>query len=174
MALADANPSDQTELARLRAELARLQGELEAQKAKARAFFERLEGVQAELEEYRSRVERDMVELREQAKRELLLKMLDVADSIDRAIELAGGDEALHEGLVHIHRQLRAILEREGVKRIEAEGHPFKPEFHEAVMREVTEVYRDGAVIKELGKGYTLQGKVIRRAKVKVAVNKPP
>jgi molecular chaperone GrpE len=75
---------------------------------------------------------------------------------------------------VHILRQLRAILEREGVGRIQTEGLPFKPEWHEAVMREETGEYRDGTVIKEIGKGYTLRGQVIRRAKVKVAVNRPP
>ena len=163
-----------SDLARLRSELARLESELVTQRAKARAFFERLEGVQAEFEEYRNTVQRDMEELRESSKRDLLLRMLDVTDSLGLAIELAGGDEDLHEGLVNILRQLRAILEREGVRRIESEGHVFKPELHEAVMREVTEEYRDGSVIKELGKGYTLRGKVIRRAKVKVAINKPP
>jgi molecular chaperone GrpE len=160
--------------AALRAELERLRQELETQRAKARAFFERLERVQAEFEEYRSQVQRDMEAMRGEAKRDLILKMLDVTDSLDRAIEFAGGDEALHEGLTHILRQMRAILEREGVARIETEGLPYKPEWHEAVMREVTEEYRDGTVIKEMAKGYTLRGKVIRRAKVKVAVNRPP
>lgn len=171
MALADPHGD---ELARLRAEVRRLEAELEAQRSETRAFFERLEGVQAEFEEYRSQVQKDMEKLREDAKRDLLLKMLDVTDSLDRAIELAGGDEALHEGLVHILRQLRAIVEREGVRRIESEGHAFKPELHEAVMREVTDEYRDGIVVKEMAKGYTLRGKVLRRAKVKVAVNRPP
>ena len=169
MAFADAaRPPD--EAARLRAEVERLRGELESQRSKAKAFFERLEGVQAEFEEYRNQVEKDMAELREGAKRELLLKLLDVTDSLDRAIEFAGGDEALHDGLVNILRQVRAILEREGVKRIECEGHPFRPALHEAVMREVTAEYRDGMVIKELAKGYTHRGKVLRRAKVKLAV----
>lgn len=172
MTIADASapPGD---AGRLLAEVERLRGELEGERAKAKSFFERLEGIQAEFEEYRSQVQKDMEGLREQSKRDLLLKMLDVADSIDRAIELAGGDEVLHEGLVNILRQVRAILEREGVKRIEAEGHPYRSEQHEAVMREETTAYRDGMVIKELGKGYTLRGKVLRRAKVKVAVNRP-
>lgn len=168
MSLADAQgPGD--EAARLRAEVARLRSEVEAQRTKAKAFFERLEGVQAEFEEYRNQVERDMAALREEGKRDLLLRLLDVTDSLDRAIEFAGGDEALHDGLVNILRQLRAIIEREGVKRIESEGHPFKPSLHEAVMREVTGEYREGMVIKELAKGYTHRGKVLRRAKVKVA-----
>lgn len=168
MAFADAG-ADPSEVARLRAEVARLQGEVHAQQEKAKGFFERLEGVQAELEEYRSQVQRDMEELRWASKGELIVKVLDVTDSLDRAIEFAGGDEALHDALVNILRQTRAILEREGVKRIESEGHPYRPAFHEAVMREVTGEYRDGAVIKELAKGYTLRGKVLRRAKVKVA-----
>jgi molecular chaperone GrpE len=166
-------PPHANDLARLLAEVQRLRAELDGQRQKAREFFERLEGVQAEFEEFRNAAERDADRRVESSKRELILKMLDVTDSLDRAIEFAGGDEALHEGLVHILRQLRAILEREGVRRIESEGHPFKPELHEAVMREVTPEYRDGTVIKEMGKGYTLRGSVIRRAKVKVAVNRP-
>lgn len=172
MAFADASPGA-NELARLRAEVARLQADVEAERAKAKGFFERLEGVQAELEEFRNQADREMRELKESSKRDLLLKILDVTDSLDRAIEFAGGDEALHEGLVNIQRQLRAVVEREGVRRIEAEGHPFRPELHEVVMREVTEVYREGTVIKELAKGYTHHGKVIRRAKVKLATRKP-
>ncbi|HEV8361237.1 MAG TPA: nucleotide exchange factor GrpE [Candidatus Thermoplasmatota archaeon] len=171
--MADAGPHE-NDVARLQAEVQRLRAELEHQRSKARAFFERLEEVQAEFEEFRNQAQRDADQRAEAGKRELLLKMLDVTDSLDRAIEFAGGDEALHEGLSHILRQLRAIVEREGVRRVDAEGHPFKPELHEAVMREVTDEYRDGMVIKELGKGYTLHGKVLRRAKVKVAVNKPP
>jgi len=161
-----------SDAARLQAEVDRLREELSAQRDKAREFFERLERVQAEFEEYRNQAQKDLDSVREASKRELIVRMLDVMDSLDRAIEFAGGDEALHEGLTHILRQMRAILEREGVKRIETEGLPFKPEVHELVMREDTPEYRDGTVIKELGKGYTLRGKVLRRAKVKVASNR--
>jgi len=174
MASAEWNSAPGSDEARLRAEIDRLRSELQDQRDKARVFFERLERVQAEFEEFRNKSAKDLEVMREDSKRELILRMLDVTDSLDRAIEFAGGDEALHEGLVHILRQLRAILEREGVGRIDTEGLPFKPEVHEAVMREVTTEYRDGTVVKELGKGYTLRGKVIRRAKVKVAVNRPP
>ena len=173
MPLADAGPGAH-DAAQLRREVERLRAEVETQRNKARSYFERLEGVLAEFEEYRNRVEREQEDLRQQARQDLILKMLDVTDSLDRAIEFAGGDEALHDGLVHILRQLRAILEREGVKRIEAEGHPYKPELHEPVMHEVTDEYREGTVIKEMAKGYTLRGKVIRRAKVKVAAKPPP
>ena len=167
-------PPHASDVARLQAEVQRLRLELETQRQKARDFFERLERVQAEFEEFRNLAAREADGRVEASKRELILKMLDVTDSLDRAIEFAGGDEALHEGLVHILRQLRAILEREGVRRIESEGHPFRSELHEAVMREVTPTYRDGTVIKELSKGYTLRGQVLRRSKVKVAVNRPP
>jgi len=173
MASADWSTRPGSEVARLQAEVERLREELAQQRDKARAFFERLERVQAEFEEYRNQAQKDMDAMREASKRELILRMLDVMDSMDRAIELAGGDEALHEGLTHILRQMRAILEREGVKRIETEGLPFKPELHELVMREDTSEYRDETVIKELGRGYTLGGKVLRRAKVKVASNRP-
>lgn len=168
MAFAGPEPGS-SEVARLRAEIARLQAEVEAQRTKAKGFFERLEGVQAEFEEFRNQAQRDLDAGKEDSKRALILKFLDVSDSLDNAIEFAGGDEALHEGLVHIQRQLRAILEREGVKRIESEGHKFRADHHEVVMREVTDEYREGMVIKEIAKGYTLRGKVLRRAKVKVA-----
>lgn len=173
MAFAGAEPGS-GELARLRAEVERLRGEVEAQRSKAKGFFERLEGVQAEFEEFRNQAQRDLDAGREDSKRALILKFLDVADSLDHAIDFAGGDEALHDGLVNIQRQLRAILEREGVKRIESEGHPFKAAHHEVVMREVTEEYREGTIIKEIAKGYTLRGKVLRKAKVKVAAGRSP
>jgi len=156
------------------AELQRLRDEAARQGAKAKALFERLEAVQAEFEEYRSQVHRDMAKLRDEARKDLIVRLLDVTDSLDHAIEFAGGDEALHEGLVGVLRQLRAVLDREGVQRIQAEGRPLNPELHEVVMREVTAEYREGTIISEMAKGYLLRGKVIRRAKVKVAVAPPP
>ena len=83
--------------------------------------------------------------------------------------EEIGDFDALHGGVVLILRQLRDILEKEGVRPIETEGRQFDPTKHEAMMRVETDEYPDNTIIEEFQKGYMLGDKVVRPSMVKVA-----
>ena len=68
-----------------------------------------------------------------------------------------------------VHRQLRTALEKEGVSEIEAEGQPFDPNLHQAMMSEKAEGVEPGMVLQVLQKGYKLKDRLLRAAMVKVS-----
>lgn len=126
----------------------------------------------ADFNNYRRRSREEMDCARRFAIEDIIIRLLPILDNFERAIKTAEeikDFDALHGGVILILRQLRDVLEREGVKPIEAEGQEFDPNLHEAVMREDTDEYPDNTVIEEFQKGYTLGDKVIRPSMVKVA-----
>jgi molecular chaperone GrpE len=126
----------------------------------------------ADFNNYRRRAREEMDSARRFAIEDIVIRLLPVLDNFERAIKTAEeikDYDALHGGVILILRQLRDVLEREGVKPIESEGQEFDPCFHEAVMREDTEDYPDNTIVEEFQKGYTLGDKVIRPSMVKVA-----
>lgn len=127
----------------------------------------------ADFNNYRRRVREELEQARQFAIEDIVIRLLPILDNFERAIKAAEeirDFDALHGGVILILRQLRDVLEKEGVKPIEAEeGQQFDPTRHEAAMRVDTEDYPDNAVIEELQKGYTLGEKVIRPSMVKVA-----
>jgi len=126
----------------------------------------------ADFNNYRRRVREELDQARQFAIEDIIIRLLPILDNFERAIKTAEEMEdfdALHGGVILILRQLRDVLEKEGIKPIEAEGRQFDPCLHEAVMREDTEDYPDNTIVEEFQKGYTLGHKVIRPSMVKVA-----
>ena len=108
------------------------------------------------------------------ANQELILKLLPVLDNFERALTAARETEsfeALAGGVDLTLRQLRDLLAAEGIEAIPTVGEHFDPNVHEAVMSVTTDEAPDHTVVEELEKGYTHKDKVIRPAKVKVALN---
>jgi molecular chaperone GrpE len=107
------------------------------------------------------------------AAKELILGgFLPVVDDLARALlAVPAGDEtqSWSEGFSLIQRKLDGILERQGVTAIEAEGQPFDPALHQAVIMEEVDGVPSGTVVQELQKGYLLDGRVLRPSMVKVA-----
>ena len=103
----------------------------------------------------------------------LIVKLLGVLDDFDRALDNVPPDahDSWIEGVKLVERKLRGVLESEGVTPIEAEGQPFDPNLHEAVVHEETTEHRDNTVIDELQRGYRLHDRVIRPSLVRVANN---
>jgi molecular chaperone GrpE len=103
----------------------------------------------------------------------LIGKLLSVLDDFDRALENAPAEvpESWLEGVRLVERKLRAVLESEGVTAIEAEGQPFDPNLHEAVVHEDTKDHPDNQVIGEVQRGYRLHDRLIRPSLVRVANN---
>ena len=126
----------------------------------------------AEFQNFRRRAQQEREQLRQFAVEALLLELLPVLDNFERttaALHSGAPIEAVAEGVNAVERQLRGVLDSRKVARIAAKGLPFDPEVHEAVVTEDSLWYDDGTVLEELEPGYTLHGRVIRPAKVKVS-----
>ncbi len=101
---------------------------------------------------------------------ELILKILPVLDNFYEAEKkLKSAETEDVKGLLQIRTQLEDFLKSQGVEEIKLLGKKFDPNFHEAVEQVEAKDKESGTIIEEIQKGYTLQGKVIRPAKVKVA-----
>ena len=130
---------------------------------------------QADLVNYRRRATEEVEESRKAAKSHLLLKVISVVDDFGRALEMVPQDAVAPgwaEGLQLVHRKLESLLESEGVTRIEAEGQPFEPFEHEALLYQESPDKDEGTVLQVIREGYRLNGKVLRAAQV--AVSKAP
>ena len=127
---------------------------------------------QADLVNYRRRVADEQTEIRRNTNSTLLLKFLGVVDDIDRAIELMPENVAGSgwvDGLELIQRNMKSILDSEGVEKIEAKGHRFEPWEHEAVSYQETPDGVDGMVTDVFREGYRLHDRVLRAAQVVVS-----
>lgn len=140
---------------------------IEEQTEKIDDYHSQLQRMQADFENYKKRSEKDLKEYIRYANENLILKILDTYEDLKRALK-SEKPEDLKEGVELIYKKLKDILEGEGLQEIRAEGEKFDPFKHEALMVEDHQDYDDGTVIEELGKGYTLDSKVIKYSKVKV------
>jgi molecular chaperone GrpE len=128
----------------------------------------------ADFSNYRRRTEQQREEELGLANEGLLLKLLAVADDLDRAVahvpaELQGSPWV--EGINAIDRKLRSLLDSEGVSAIDVAESPFDPRVHEAVLHEETADVPDGRVTRELQRGYRIRDRVLRPSLVAVAKN---
>lgn len=128
----------------------------------------------ADFDNFRKRQRDEMTRMCDYAREGVIGKILPIMDNFDRALQAAEAQhsyEALVEGVNMTVKQLKDMLEKEGVEPIEAVGQEFNPELHEAMMRVPTEEHPENTIVDEFEKGYTLNGKVLRPAKVRVAVS---
>jgi molecular chaperone GrpE len=134
------------------------------------AHYDRLLRVTAEYDNFRRRSERERRELTEQATGDLLGDLLPVVDDLERALAADTEDgDAYRRGVEIIHKQLLDVMARRGVAPIEAVGADFDPNLHQAVAHEPGDGHRDGEVVEELRRGYTLRQRLLRPSMVKVA-----
>ena len=154
----------------LKAELEALQSQLAEAESKAAEYKDGWMRSQAEFQNYRKRIERDEFTRRQDMKGDILKKILPVLDDLERALQNKPSDSgAWISGIELIQKKLVSILESEGVKRIEAQGALFDPNFHEAISHEPAEGFESGHVISVVQNGYMLGERVIRPALVRVA-----
>ena len=125
----------------------------------------------AEFDNYRRRIERERREQADQAIVDLLQDLLSIVDDFDRALTVDAGEggAAYRKGIELIYGKLQDLLRRYGVKPLDALGADFDPNVHQAVMHEESPEHREGEVIGELRKGYTINDRLLRPAMVKVA-----
>ena len=146
-----------------------LKSQLEEAQAKLAESVDGWQRSQAEFQNYKKRVERDNEMIRANMKGDIVKKMLPVLDDLERAMQNRPTDEMWADGIELIVRKFQTILDSEGVKKIEAEGVEFNPNFHEAISNEPSEDVESGYVIAVVQNGYMLGERVIRPALVRVA-----
>lgn len=147
--------------------------ELEEARRQAAEYRDHLQRLQAEFENYRKRVLKEQTRAVEMASEPFVRRLLEVLDEFDLALMAAEKkpdfDRFLH-GVELVYAKLVDILRAEGLEPIEAHGRPFDPERHEALMQSGEgDAEGEPYVADVLRRGYTLRGRVIRPAGVKVA-----
>ena len=129
----------------------------------------------AEIENLRKRFEREKSEYVQFATIEILSELLEVLDNFERAFRSPaeeGNGKTFRDGVELIYRMFQNLLTRRGVEPIKIEDRKFDPNLHHAMAMEESADVEEPEVAEELQKGYTLNGRLIRPALVKVAVPK--
>ncbi|MCL2669299.1 MAG: nucleotide exchange factor GrpE [Syntrophaceae bacterium] len=138
---------------------------------KAAAHYDKYVRALAELENYKKRAAREKAEAIQYGNEALLRDILPLVGSMDRAMEQIRNSkdfEAFMKGLCMLREQLLGCLRKHGVEPIETTGKPFDPHVHEAMMQVDSDVHKEGDVVDEFERGYLLNGRLLRAAKVSV------
>lgn len=164
-------PTPAPEMA-LEAEVEKLKQELEKYKVHAEQYREMHLRALADLENYRRRARKEKEDALKYAAVPLLEDLLPVLDNFERALDAADQTRdaaVLQEGIEMVYRQFLNVLSQAGLTLIEAEGQPFNPHEHNAVMQVETDQVESGIVVEEIQAGYRYKDRVIRPSMVKVS-----
>jgi molecular chaperone GrpE len=154
-------------------DLEALRNRLQTTEQERDQYLALLQRTRADFENYQKRVHRDLDQERRYAHRSLVLDLLPVLDNLERAIASArqsGPGEALLQGVAMVQSQFQDALRRHGITRIEAQGQPFDPHVHEAVMQQPAADVPPGTVVQVLEQGFQVHDQVLRPARVVVSV----
>ena len=155
-----------------RSKVKTLEEALKKESEKSNEYLNRLKYLQADFENYRKRVDKEVREIAQLSKEKLILNLLNVIDELELALnsgKKTKNNQVLLEGVEMTLKKLFTILEQEGLIRIKAVGQPFDPLLHEVLMKVPPEEYADNVIIEEVRKGFMLRNKVIRPSIVKIA-----
>lgn len=153
----------------------KLEEALRLEKNRSEDFFRRLQYLQADFENYRKRVEKEMADVRRFGNERLLADLCTVKDELDLALARAKESKqnpVLLDGVGMIAKRVQSLLAKEGVERVPGVGSKFNPEYQEAALK-VPSDEEEGTVVEEVRAGYTLKGRVLRPSIVKVAEKRP-
>ena len=129
----------------------------------------------AEFDNMRKRHQREREELIKYAHEEVIIECLKLYDDLERSLRAFKGKEGMDgnlvKGLEMVFNNMKELMTKYDVKAIESVGKPFDPNTQEVLLQQETTDVADGMVTEEFEKGYTLGGRVVRTAKVKVAKN---
>lgn len=144
--------------------------DLAVARAEAAENYDRFLRATAELDNLRKRTAKVRIETREDTLRDMLLQIAPILDNLQRALAQDSEDvQGLKEGVSLTYSQFNETLKRYGLEEIEAVGQPFDPNLHEAMLEVEHGDYPPGTVVEETEKGYTLNGKIVRAARVIVS-----
>ena len=129
---------------------------------------ETVQRVQADFENYKKRTEKDKQDFVRYACQNIVLDLLPILDNFELALNHTKDKEEFVKGIELVYSNFIDILEKNGLKQINALSKEFDPSLHEALMQEKSKE-KPGTIIEEFQKGYRINEKVIRPTKVKVA-----
>lgn len=143
-----------------------------AAEARAKEYYEQLLRLKADFENYRKRVDREKPEYVKLGKAEVLLKLLPIYDMLQLAhtqIQASHSQSELAKGMEGIFKEFEKIFSQEGVKPMDPAGKPYNAGEHEVLGTVKKDGVEDGVVVDVLQNGFTLNDKVLRTAKVRIA-----
>ena len=144
---------------------------LQEKEKEAAENYDRYVRAVAELENYKKRAAREKADCIKYGQENLIKDILPMVDNLGRAMDHASNSndfEAFREGLRLVENQLHCCLEKHGVEEIEATGRDFDPNVHEAMLTVESPEHGNNQVVEEFEKGYLLNGRLLRPAKVSV------
>jgi molecular chaperone GrpE len=159
------DPGEETEIA-AGEEIQSLTEELEAVRRERDEYLDNARRMKAELENSRRRQEKERARFVQLASERLMKELLPILDNLDRALEVEGD---IREGIRATRDQLFSVLGQEGLTPVASDGQSFDPNVHEAVMSQPSDEHEEDTILQTLERGYVLNGKPIRPAKVIVA-----
>lgn len=146
---------------------------LDAEKKRSEEYLTRLKYLQADFENLKKRVDRQIEEAKNYCTERLVVQLLDVQDELEMALKTAqqaNSAQPLIEGVQMTLKKLRKVLEQEGVCAIECEkGKAFDPSCHQVVAAVEQDGVEENVIVEEVRRGYRMKGKVIRPSIVKVS-----
>ena len=154
-------------------ELELLAQALETEKKRSEDYLNRLKYMQADFENLKKRLDRQLEEVRKYCNERLVLELLGIVDELEVAVQEGKQTESIAvflQGVEMIMKKLRKVLENEEVSPIECIGQAFDPSKHEVIAK--VENDEEGKIIEEIRKGYIMKGKVIRPSVVKITVKR--
>jgi molecular chaperone GrpE len=163
---------DNTNVAKLKEDLAALKEELLEARKSSDNNLNKLKYMMAEFDNYRKQIEKQIDSKIESGKAELLLKFLSLRDDYLRALEMAKqskSEAVVIEGLEGILKNFDSLLKSEGVMEIETIGTPFDPNVHDVIGFSHQEEIEENIITKEIRKGYMLNNKVLRPSLVLIS-----
>lgn len=169
---AEEKAADQSDAELLAKKVGELTAEIESLKKDSDDLNNRLLRAQADFENFRRRTNKEKADARKYRAQDLASDLLEILDNFKRALDVETASEdgsALKKGMEMVLGKFETALKKEGVEEIDSLGKPFDPNFHQAVMQEESQEHEAGTVIQVLQAGYTLNGRVIRPAMVKVS-----
>lgn len=168
-----------SELRKLESKVGELKDALKRVEAEKADLYESAQRRQKDLDNFRSRMERERSDTFQNQLGNLATKMLPALDNLNRAVDFAltlPDDHTAEfrqfiDGIVLVNQQMAEVFAAMGVRPIASVGEKFDPHFHEAVAVESSEVYPNGSIFEEVLRGYSIGGRVIRPSMVKVVKN---
>jgi molecular chaperone GrpE len=157
--------------------LEQLQGELEEAAKSAQAYKDQFLRKAAEFENYKRRSEAEYLNTVKNANEGLITALLPIVEDLTRSLKSGTGQtdgEAFYRGVELIYQKLMKILESQGLAPFDSAGKPFDVDYHDALLQVARDDVPPGTVIEEIARGYKLNDKVLRHARVIVSAAVQP
>jgi len=153
---------------KIQEDIENIKKDLEEQTKLAEERLNHLKYLQADFDNYRKQFDKEKEEIIKLANENLIKELIIILDDFEGALKQVKDEN--NEGLELLNKKFFKILEKNGLKKIEALGEKFDPNFHEVLLKEISEKENE-IILEEIQKGFMLKSKIIRPSKVKISDN---